>query len=265
MNGDKFFYPNPLASKGDTIRKSWFDVACCPTNIVRFIPQVQGYIYAITDDTCFINLFIGSSVHLKIKEEEVNIVQKTRYPWDGIVEISVNPKKKTNFSIAIRIPGWCQNKPVPSDLYKYLKKMDDCMVHIDVNNQPFEPDLIENGFCFIRREWKEGDKVLLEMKMPIRRVLSHPRVEINLGKIAVERGPLVYCFESVDNLEVFKLKMSDNDKLIHEFRDDLMEGIEIIKVIDQDGGNNLEQIAYAIPYYAWAHRGKSEMVVWVNH
>jgi len=265
LEGNKFFYPNPLASKGDTIRKSWFDVACCPTNIVRFIPQVQGYIYATTDDTCFINLFIGSRVHLEIKETEVNIVQKTRYPWDGIVEINVNPKKRTNFSIALRIPGWSQNRPVPSDLYKYLKQMDDDMVHIHINDQLIEPIIIENGFCLIKRDWKEGDKIVLEMKMPIRRVLSHPRVESNLGKVAIERGPLVYCFESIDNPEVFKLKISDDDELIHEYRNNLLRGIETIKAMTKINGSDTKEIAYGIPYYAWAHRGRSEMVVWVFH
>jgi DUF1680 family protein len=263
LEGNTFFYPNPLASKGDIYRRKWFDVACCPSNIVRFIPQIQGYIYSFKDCKIFVNLFIGSILKIALMGVNLEIQQKTNYPWDGLVEIDVNPSKSMEFSIALRIPGWAQNKPVPSDLYHYITPNED-KIRIEVNNELVDL-VINEGYCIINQTWKEGDQILIEIPMPVRRVLAHEKVKECNGMVALERGPIVYCIESIDNFNVEKLKLHDKTHLNHVFQEDLLNGIVLITGNVQNLETDEEQDFLAIPYYAWAHRGRSEMRVWLNH
>lgn len=265
LDGEKFFYTNPLASNGDHFRRSWFECACCPSNIVRFIPQIQGYIYSSKESTCYVNLFIGSKTTVEIKGIMVGLYQKTSYPWEGLVEIEVIPSKTKLFTIAIRIPGWSQNKPVPSDLYSYIEIDDHEEIEAKVNGKPVEVKIDDLNYLNLTRDWERGDKIQINIPMPIRRVISHPKVKGNTGKIALERGPLVYCFESVDNPNVHQIKICDNTNLKVEFNGNLLNQVQTIKLNSQELGEKDEHTFTAIPYYAWANRGKSEMTVWFDH
>jgi len=258
LDGEKFFYPNPLASNGDQFRRSWFECACCPSNLVRFIPQIQGYIYSLKEDTCYVNLFIGSGTTVEIEGIKVELCQKTSYPWDGLIEIEVNPPTNKVFTIAIRIPGWSQGKPVPSDLYDYIEIDDYEEFEANVNGKPVEVKIDDLNYFNLTRGWDKGDKIQLAIPMPICRVSSHPKVKENTGKIALERGPLVYCFESLDNPNLHQIKVLHDANLQVEVREHLLNQVQIIKVGGKNGQNFI-----AIPYYAWANRGKSEMTVWV--
>jgi len=197
LSGDKFFYPNPLASDGDYQRSPWFGCACCPTNIVRFMPSLPGYAYAQQGNVLYVNLFIGGSATIKMDNNTVRLEQQTRYPWDGDVKITVEPKRSGELTICVRIPGWAQNEPVPSDLYRFLNESSE-KVTLKVNGESVDLN-IDKGFASINRRWEKGDTIELGLPMPIRRVVSHPNVKDNAGRTAVQRGPVVYCFEGVDN------------------------------------------------------------------
>ncbi len=263
LNGKGFFYTNPLSSKGNVSRRSWYKCPCCPTNIVRFIPQIPGYIYALENDCIYVNLFIGSIASIKFQDTEVSLVQETNYPWNGEIKIAVSLTQTKEFAIAIRIPGWVQNKPVPSDLYYYLTP-NNLELSIKVNNELIEFH-IKNGFIRIQRTWKDNDTIELSIPMPIRRVLSNPKVKENIDKVAIERGPLVYCIESVDNEieSIFNIKLNDNILLEEKYHSDLLNGIVSITGSIHNNDKNLEKI-HLIPYYAWANRGKSQMTVWIQ-
>jgi len=264
IDGKKFFYTNPLASKENTRRKSWWKVPCCPTNIVRFLPQISSYIYAQVNDCIFVNLFVGSKASINLENYKILITQETHYPWNEDVKIIVSLNQPSEFTIAIRIPGWAQNRPVPSDLYHYLKP-NSLTAILKVNGDQIDYQ-IHNGFAKIQRLWDKNDVIEIKLPMPIRRVLSNPKVKENTDKVAVERGPLVYCIENVDNEveSIFNIKLNDNDVLQEKFQKYLLNGIVTITgSIYNNQKKNLEEISL-IPYYTWANRGKSQMTVWIN-
>jgi len=271
LGGDKFFYPNPLASDGKHERSPWFGCACCPTNIVRFIPSLPGYVYAHKGNNLYVNLFIGGNTTIKTEKNLVALKQETRYPWDGLVKITIEPKNSEEFAIHIRIPGWARNQPVPSDLYQYTEEGTE-KVTLKVNGKLLSLD-IDKGFARIHRKWKPGDTIELNLPIPIRRVLSHKNVKDNLGKVALERGPIVFCAEWPDNGgHALNIVLADDAPLSYEFRKDLLAGITVISgkaygtYTSTDGEYTVtrEQDFLAIPYYAWAHRGKGEMAVWLT-
>jgi len=270
LSGDKFFYPNPLASDGNYQRSPWFGCACCPTNIVRFIPSLPGYVYAHREDTLYVNLFAAGSATIKMNNKTVQIKQQTRYPWDGAVKMTVNPEHSAEFAIYVRIPGWAKNQPVPSDLYRYLNKSDK-KVALKVNGKSIALDM-EKGFARVSRTWKKGDVIELNLPMPIRRVVSNEKVEANAGRVALVRGPIVYCAEGVDNDgQVFNIVLSDDVPLEAKYREDMLGGVTVIRgkarslYPSEDGKlvETKEQEFVAIPYYAWSHRGVGEMAVWL--
>jgi DUF1680 family protein len=260
LSGDEFFYPNPLASDGDYQRSPWFGCACCPTNIVRFMPSLPGYAYAQQGDVLYVNLFMGGSATVKMGNNTVRLKQQTRYPWDGDVEITVEPKRSGEFTIFIRIPGWARNEPVPSDLYRFLNESSE-KVTLKVKGESVDLN-IDKGFASISRRWERGDIIELGLPMPIRRVVSHENVKDNAGRTAVQRGPVVYCFEGVDNPQgVSKLVLPPDAKLHSEYHGDLLGGIVTLNGQGKMPQKSIEVIA--IPYYAWSHRGKSDMAVWL--
>jgi DUF1680 family protein len=266
LSGNKFFYPNPLASEGKYQRSPWFGCACCPTNIVRFMPSLPGYAYAQQADSVYVNLFIAGSAAIRIGHNTVGLQQQTRYPWDGDVRITVEPEHAGRFTVCVRIPGWAQNRPVPSDLYNYLDTNQQ-KVTLKVNGNPVALNIVK-GYARIHRTWKKGDAIELNLPMPIRRVSAHEKIKDNLGRTAVERGPVVYCFEGADNPKgIANLVLPIDAKLQSEYHGDLLGGIVTITgrgQIRQDGKKVVEDIdVVAIPYYAWAHRGKNEMAVWM--
>ena len=270
LSGDLFFYSNPLESFGQHKRSPWFTCACCPGNISRSMPSVPGYVYAKQDDILYVNLFVDSNVQVNLKRQNVKIEQETEYPWDGKIRIKVDPDSPARFAVYIRIPGWAKNKPVPSDLYRYIDP-GNTQVALKINGEAEELNL-EKGYARIRRTWQKGDTVELDLPMPIRRVLSHPEVKGNTGKVALERGPIVYCAEWPDNQgAVSNLVLPDDSELSVERRDGLFDGVAVIKGHSlalhegQDENSPLKKMQEftAIPYYAWAHRGQGEMAVWL--
>lgn len=201
LSGDEFFYPNPLASRGGYKRSKWFRTSCCPVNVVRFFPQIPQFAYATLDDAVYVNLFMESEATLKLKSGDVKLSQKTDYPWNGKVKLEVFPGerlRKRNFKLNIRIPGWCVGRPVPSDLYKQIVPGSPADFAVKVNGTAVKVAPVK-GYCVIERTWKKGDVVEIAMSMPVRRIKAHDKVEEDKGRLAVERGPVVYCAEGADN------------------------------------------------------------------
>ncbi|MBN2019360.1 MAG: glycoside hydrolase family 127 protein [Sedimentisphaerales bacterium] len=253
LGGDKFFYVNPLESKGQNKREAWFKCACCPPNVARFIASLPGYFYAKADDIIYVNMFAACEGEIKLKDNAVKIKQQTRYPWEGAVNLTFEPTKTGKFAVAVRIPGWTQGKPTPSDLYRYIDS-GDRKIGIKLNGAVIEPAM-KNGFAFIERKWQKGDVIELGMPMPARRVLANANVAADMNKVAIERGPVVYCAEWPDNDgDVIDLILQDNAMLTAEYRDDLLGGATVIR-----GDNSMT----LIPYYAWANRGQGPMAVWL--
>jgi len=272
LDGNLFFYTNPLASVGQHTRSPWFGCACCPGNITRFMASVPGYIYAHQKDEIYVNLFIANEATIKLKNQAVKIQQETRYPWQGSVKITINPEiENGKFSVLVRIPGWSQNQPITSDLYRFLDSNNE-QASIKVNGEPISVRL-KNSYAEISRKWNRGDIIDLQLHMPIRRVVAHDSVQADLGRVALQQGPIVFCAEHPDNEDghVLNLLLPDNEALTTEFRTDLLNGIQIIKgnAMAYKAGRTeaslekSEQNFIAIPYYAWAHRGKGEMTVWL--
>ena len=277
MEGDKFFYPNPLAcdakyafNQGALTRKPWFDCSCCPSNIVRFLPSLPGYIYAVHEHDLFVNLYMSNKAEVMIEENKVQLIQTSNYPWDGEITIEVNPESQSDFNLKLRIPGWSYGKPIPGDLYKYLEKGNNKNT-AQLNGNEVEM-ILEKGYLTINNNWKKGDVVKLNLPMEIQLVESHQNVIDNKNRVAIERGPIVYCIESVDNKgEVFNLIMPEFAPFASQWEQDMLGGIhkinaDAISFVLKIGGDEVKTKSHnlvAIPYYAWSHRGIGEMAVWL--
>jgi DUF1680 family protein len=269
LDGKMFFYPNPLASSGDDARSTWFDCSCCPTNICRFIPSVPGYAYAATDDAIWVNLFVQGRAGLQLAGGKIELRQETRYPWDGHVEIVVTPAAAGQQSaLHVRIPGWARSEVWPSDLYRYLDDANAGQQPTLAVNGVAVPIEVTKGYVTIERAWQAGDRVTLDLPMPVRRVVANDKVEADRGRVALVRGPIVYCVEWPDVAEgkVLDLVLPDEEPLATEFQADLLGGIEVIAGTARHAAaedSDAPVVFTAIPYYAWAHRGKGEMEVWI--
>lgn len=269
LEGNTFFYPNCLASDGKykfnlgaLTRQPWFDCSCCPSNVIRFLPSVPGYMYAQHSDTVYINLFISSKAHLTIGKSTLEITQQSDYPWDGEVKIILNPENTMPLNVFLRIPGWTKEKPLPGNLYHYIDKTKSD-VTIEINRKPMDFKT-EKGFAVLNRTWSQGDEIRLSLPMQIHRVTASDSVNDDRNKVAITRGPLVYCAEWVDNGgRVLDLKIPDASKLESVFEPDLLGGVAVIKgrVTGQSG---VERNLKEIPYYGWSHRGTGEMAVWLD-
>ena len=294
MNGDTFFYPNPLGSYRGADRSPWFACACCPPNVLRFIAGVGGYSYAERAGNLYVNLFASGRGTIGRPGGDLTVRQETRYPWEGDVRITLEPARPEEFTVYVRVPGWARNQPLPGTLYHYLghdlgnylrdypgHNPGDSPGHVpepaageialSVNGTPV-PLVVKDGYAPIRRTWKKGDIIRLVLPMPVRRIVANDSLEDDRGKTALERGPLVYCMEGVDASDghVTDMVIPDSAAITHEFRDDILNGITVIHVRGYTAERTLggEVVAgdarefRAIPYYAWAHRGKCEMTVW---
>ncbi len=252
LSGDRFFYQNPLASAGGVERSAWFEVACCPPNMTRFLPSLPGYVYAVRGSDLFVNLFVGSTAEVEVGGRRVRVVQETEYPWDGAAKIRLEGDLPPDLALLVRIPGWARNEVLPSDLYRFLDTAEEEAALL-VNGRAATVEL-EKGYARVRRAWKPGDAVELVLPMPVRRVIAHPAVAADAGRVALQRGPLVFCLEGADNDgRVLDLALPDAAPLGAEFRPDLLNGVVVI------AGRNF----IAVPYYAWANRGAGEMAVWL--
>jgi DUF1680 family protein len=256
ISGDAFFYVNPLESDGKHERSVYFDVACCPANLARLMEQLPGLIYATRGDTLFVNQFIGSTAKVTIDRTAAVVRQQTRYPWDGHVRIVIEPERPSEFALNVRIPGWARNEAMPSDLYRFAGPMADAP-RIMVNGEPLALT-VNDGFQSVRRRWKRGDVVEVNFPMPARRVLAHEGVAEDRGKAAIQRGPIVYAIEGIDNGgRALDVALPLDAPLKSEFRGGLLNGLEVVTA--QAGARTIT----AIPYFAWANRGKGEMAVWI--
>jgi len=269
LDGGGFFYPNPLESIGQHQRQPWFGCACCPSNICRFIPSVPGYIYAVNNSDVYVNLFIANHSDLKVNGKAVELKQSTNYPWTGNVNLEVSPKSKQDFTLKIRIPGWVTGSVVPGNLYSYTDKKT-LGYTIKVNGIAVASS-IEKGYFSIHRTWKKGDNVEVRFDMEARTVKANQAVEADRGKIAVERGPIVYCAEWPDNdFNIFSIILNKKPVFNIETKPDLLYGINTIQTgaqslsYDTQGKLILKDVRLnMIPYYAWAHRGSGNMAVWL--
>ncbi|HPR89330.1 MAG TPA: glycoside hydrolase family 127 protein [bacterium] len=271
LDGTHFFYPNPLESAGQHERKEWFGCACCPGNITRFLASIPGYLYAIRDDQLYVNLYAESSAEFDLSGKALQIRQVSAYPWDGRIQLLITPPPDgARFTLHLRIPEWALGHPLPGDLYRYLDPTA-ARVTLEINGKPAPLEMAE-GFARIKRAWKPGDWVELTLPMAVRRVVAHDSVAADRGRVALERGPIVYCFEwpDVATGHVRNLLLPDDAPVTSLWRDDLLKGVEVlqttVKSYRQEAGAPVQVSdlsATAIPYYAWAHRGRGEMAVWL--
>ena len=271
LDGGGFFYPNPLESIGQHQRQPWFGCACCPSNVCRFIPSLPGYIYAVNNDDVYVNLFMSNQSDLKVNGKTVALEQQTNYPWSGDINLTVNKNNAGNFTLKIRVPGWVMNQVVPSDLYAYTdgKRLN---YTVSVNGQPIDAKAnLQQGYVSINRKWKKGDQVAVHFDMEPRTVKAHNNVEADRGRIAVERGPLVYCAEWPDNeFDVLSVFMNRNPQFEVTNKPEKLYGINELttdaQILGYDNQGRLTTTDVKlnmIPYYAWAHRGSGAMAVWL--
>jgi len=261
FEGNTFFYPNPLETDGVAKfnqgvcgRSAWFDCSCCPVNVVRILPSLPGYMYATKGKEVYVNLYIGNETEIPLADQSLQLRQLTNYPWDGQVELEVLNEETIPAIFKLRVPGWARNEVMDGDLYHYTDNQKPS-VSILVNGEPINV-AIKNGYVTLENQnWKKNDNIAISFEMPVRKVASHELVAANTGKIALERGPLVYCFEEVDNPDgVLDIKLSENEKFVYSYDSTLLGGLGKIK----------SQSVTAIPYYAWAHREIGEMAVWLQ-
>lgn len=261
LDGKKFFYPNALESdgiykfnRGACTRQSWFDCSCCPTNLIRFIPSIPGLIYSKSDKAIYVNLYATNTATIEFKKTNIQINQKTNYPWDGKVTVFVSPKVATNFTLKLRIPSWARNQVLPGDLYSY-KNNSSTRTKLSINGKSTNYK-IDNGYIIINKIWKKSDTVILEFPMEVKQVITNPEVTDNRGKVALEYGPIVYAIEEIDNATAFdSATINTNDTFKIKKEETLLEGVNIIQT------DKLR----AIPYYLWSNRGVGKMKVWIKH
>ncbi|WP_370640876.1 glycoside hydrolase family 127 protein [uncultured Duncaniella sp.] len=269
IDGGKFFYPNPLASEGNYERQPWFGCACCPSNICRFIPSIPGYVYAVKDKDVYVNLYIGNSSELSVAGKKVMLSQKGDYTREGNVTVSIDGNRAGEFSLKLRIPGRLQGKPVPSDLYSYIGNTSATPYSVRVNGEEVKSEL-DKGYMTITRKWKKGDTVELNFDMTPRMIAANDNVKADIGRVAVERGPLVYCAEWPDNDFDIQQAVVNPATGFEAEKTDRLNGITILHGKAQlltraaDGNLALKDVNLSlIPYYAWAHRGQGQMSVWL--
>jgi len=272
LEGNRFFYQNPLTSYGNYERFDWINTPCCPPNVVRLMASLGGYVYATADaePALYVNLFVGSQATVPLDGGTVAVRQETRYPWDGRVTIAVAPDAPRRFTVNVRIPGWTGRQVMPGELYLFARDRED-PIGLTVNGQPIEREMVR-GFARIERRWTAGDTIELTLPMPVRRVRADDRVREDAGRVALARGPLVYAAEWADNGgHALDLVVPDEAPLASAFRSDLLNGVVAITgpvtaLTRGPDGVTVASAAHelvAIPYYAWANRGMGEMQVWL--
>lgn len=268
LDGGSFFYPNPLASTGGYSRKPWFGCACCPSNISRFIPSLPGYVYAVKDDHVYVNLYMANRGELKVKSKKLVLEQETSYPWDGDIRIRV-AQGTLPFTMNLRIPGWVRNEVLPGDLYYYDDKQK-LGYTVTVNGEAVG-GVLQKGYLQIERKWRKGDVVEIRFDMQPRVVRANEKVTADRGRVAIERGPIVYCAEWPDNdFNVHNILLNQHPSFQVVDKPDLLYGIREIttdaQALSYDAAGKLavkDVNLTLIPYYAWAHRGEGDMEVWL--
>ena len=239
LSGDRFFYVNPLESRGDHHRQAWYGCACCPSQICRFLPSIGNYVYGVSDKALWVNLYMGSQADIKLGKKQVTLKQETDYPWNGDVRLTLGLKGKLHTQLRLRIPAWCES---------YTLSVNGGSVAFAV----------EKGYAILERTWKDGDQVTLKLEMPVQMVAADPRVKEDEGLRAIQRGPVVYCLEEADNAEGFdSLFLTENTRFETSALPDKLGGIVEISAVNGAG-----HLTY-IPYYAWDNRAPGKMKVWI--
>ena len=278
LSGDRFFYPNPLEYDGKEVnnhghagRAPWFGCACCPPNVLRTMASLGGYAYAVRDGRLYVNLYAQGEARAEVRGNAVKVTQQTNYPWDGAVRLQVEAGKPEDFTLCLRVPGWVRGRPLPSDLYTY----DDpapAAWSVKVNGEVVQAEM-QDGYAAIHREWKAGDVVEMNLPMPVRRVAGNPKVASTRGQVALERGPVVYCFEGIDNGgSVFDVALPATAEITPAYRPGLLGGVAVLEVAGaarvarrEDGGLSESPVRLmAVPYAFWNNRGLAPMAVWLG-
>ncbi|WP_461115368.1 glycoside hydrolase family 127 protein [Spirosoma jeollabukense] len=271
LSGDRFFYGNPLSSAGNYGRSEWFGTACCPSNIARLVASLGDYIYGRSEEGIWVNLFVASNTTFTLGKTPVPIQMATNYPWEGAVKITTNPAKPVEYALHIRMPGWAQNVPAPGNLYRYVDNKSAAKIEVLLNGKPVTYQE-EKGYAVINRKWKKGDVVEVRLPMDVRQVASRKEVKADQDRVALQRGPLVYCVEGADNEgKAWNILVPDNATFATQSYRVLDEPVVSIKAsvsVAEAAPDGLTvqmnpRTILAIPYYAWANRGKSPMQVWL--
>jgi DUF1680 family protein len=271
LSGDRFFYPNVLESFGQHSRSKWFGCACCPPNVARLLPSLPGYFYAKDANSVYVNLYAENKASFEFKGSNLTISQKTDYPWQGKVDITVDPETKENFKLKVRIPGWARNVVIPGNLYTFDDNIEPD-VKLTLNGEALKYK-VEKGYAVIERTWEKGDVLALNFSLEVRKVVADSRVEANKGRIAIERGPIVFCAEwpySEDG-KVLNLLFDSEEDFTASFDNTLLNGVEVITTKAQPARYNEQhkvergekEDITLIPYYAWNNKGPGEMMVWL--
>jgi len=270
LSGDRFFYGNPLASTGKNARREWFGTACCPANIARLVASLGNYIYARSANGIWVNLFVGSNTSILLEKGKVDLNMETNYPWDGKIVLSVDPARKLKFALHLRIPGWAGGTAVPGDLYTFLQKDND-MPALSVNGQPLA-FTNENGYAVIDREWKKGDKLVWNLPMSVKKLAAKEPLKQDKDRVALQRGPLVYCAEGADNggkaWNIIFPEKTEVATITGKILDEpvvLLEATVPVVITAADGFSlqTINKKITAIPYYTWCNRGSNQMQVWL--
>lgn len=261
LDGESFFYDNPLASLGGHHRQAWFSCPCCPPNLARLVASLGNYIYAQNSSEAVVHLFVQSDAQFTFNSNTVTLHQQTKYPWDTTVQLSVEVEQPTQFGLRIRIPGWCK------------------AAQLSVNGEAVDVSSAEQGYVLIERLWQNGDQVTLELPMPIERVYAHPSILANSGRVALQRGPIVYCVEQADHaVPVQHLLLPKDAELSAQFEPTLLGGVVVLegnalaynangweeKLYSTEQASLEPCLLRAIPYYAWDHREPGPMMVWIS-
>lgn len=277
LSGDRFFYPNPLEydgreanNHGHAGRAPWFGCACCPPNVLRTMASLGGYAYGVKGDELYVNLYAEGEGRADLGSTEVIVTQETRYPWDGRVKMGIQPRDSSEFELCLRVPSWVLGRPLPSDLYHYVND-EAAAWKITVNGQPIDAPL-KDGYARIRRSWKAGDIVELDLPMTVRRVGGNDNIAATRGQAALERGPVVYCYEGIDHDgNVFDFALPREVEVKAAFREEMMGGLAVLeikgalRVKREEGGLKGEPAPLlGIPYAYWNNRGNSTMTVWLS-
>jgi len=260
LSGTHFFYENPLASRGAHHRQDWFDCACCPTNVVRLLPTLGSYVYSTRETELAVHLYAAGSADLTLGEVPVTLRQETRYPWEGKVWLTVEPATPLGFSLRLRLPGWCRGPALV------------------LNGNAIEPP-VERGYAVLARTWQPGDVVELDLPMPVEKVEAHPAVTHCAGRLALQRGPIVYCLEDVDHaVSVHDLALSPDAEFTPRFDPDLLGGVVVLEgdglapdaarwegalYLRQEKGTARAVAVRAVPYCVWDNRAAGGMAVWI--
>jgi hypothetical protein len=258
LDGERFFYDNPLASRGNHHRWTWHRCPCCPPNIARLVASLGSYVYSTAPGELAVHLYVQNEARLEVSGVAVKVKQTTDYPWDGAITIALDPAAPADFTLCLRLPGWCRS------------------AELAVNGEPLDTETVgERGYACVRRRWQQGDLVSLRLAMPVERIYAHPNVLADQGRVALKRGPIVYCIEAVDTPAPHRLALPRDEALAPRFEPDLLGGVATLNgtalAIEPADGTLYRTEPWperhvaikAVPYHLWDHREAGEMVVWL--